>query len=196
MMKDGSRFFSGLAKAVFRNISCCKEFVETVQTCYGPNGMNKMSCLAPTKCHVLHLGRNNPKFDYTMGADALGEAEWEKDLGVIVHNSLRPSLQCAKAAKKANAVLGQLIRGVTYRDKVVFTNLYKTFVRPIIEYCACSWSPWTEGDKNVLEAVQKRAVKAISNLRTRTSQWAVLGDQVGGSVLYIKSLNYVLVSYS
>jgi len=42
MMKDGARFYSGLEEAVFRNISACKEFAETVQTCYGPNGMNKM----------------------------------------------------------------------------------------------------------------------------------------------------------
>ena len=27
---------------MFRNIGACKEFAETVQTCYGPNGMNKM----------------------------------------------------------------------------------------------------------------------------------------------------------
>ena len=42
MMKDGARFFSGLEEAVIRNIGACKEFAETVQTCYGPNGMNKM----------------------------------------------------------------------------------------------------------------------------------------------------------
>lgn len=42
MMKDGARFFSGLEEAVIRNIGACKEFSETVQTCYGPNGMNKM----------------------------------------------------------------------------------------------------------------------------------------------------------
>jgi len=42
MMKDGARFYSGLEEAVFRNISACKEFAETVQSCYGPNGMNKM----------------------------------------------------------------------------------------------------------------------------------------------------------
>lgn len=42
MMKDGARFYSGLEEAVFRNIGACKEFAETVQTCYGPNGMNKM----------------------------------------------------------------------------------------------------------------------------------------------------------
>jgi len=42
MMKDGSRFFSGLEEAVIRNISACKEFAETIQSAYGPNGMNKM----------------------------------------------------------------------------------------------------------------------------------------------------------
>ncbi|KAG8249924.1 Assists the folding of proteins upon ATP hydrolysis [Homalodisca vitripennis] len=34
--------FSGLEEAVFRNISACKQFAETVRTAYGPNGMNKI----------------------------------------------------------------------------------------------------------------------------------------------------------
>ncbi|XP_011297643.1 T-complex protein 1 subunit theta [Fopius arisanus] len=42
MMKEGSLYFSGLEEAVFRNISACKEFAQTVRTAYGPNGMNKM----------------------------------------------------------------------------------------------------------------------------------------------------------
>ena len=42
MMKDGARFFSGLEEAVIRNIGACKEFSETLSSCYGPNGMNKM----------------------------------------------------------------------------------------------------------------------------------------------------------
>ena len=31
---------------------------------------------------------------------------------------------------------------------------------------------------------------------TKYAQWAILGGHVGGSILYIKSLNYVLVYYS
>ncbi|KAK0182996.1 hypothetical protein PV327_001075 [Microctonus hyperodae] len=42
MMKEGSRYFSGLEEAVFRNINACKQFTQTVRTAYGPNGMNKM----------------------------------------------------------------------------------------------------------------------------------------------------------
>ena len=76
-------------------------------------------------------------------------------------------MQCAKAAKKANSVLGQLCRGVGYRDKNVFIDLYKTYVRPHLEYAVQAWSPWTIGDKEILEAVQRRAVKAVSNLKGR-----------------------------
>ena len=52
------------------------------------------------------------KYEYTMVGTELESSEWEKDLGVLVHHSLRPTMQCAKAAKKANSVLGQLLRGV------------------------------------------------------------------------------------
>lgn len=34
--------FSGLEEAVYRNISACKDFADTVRTAYGPNGMNKI----------------------------------------------------------------------------------------------------------------------------------------------------------
>lgn len=34
--------FSGLEEAVFRNITACKQFADTVRTAYGPNGMNKI----------------------------------------------------------------------------------------------------------------------------------------------------------
>ncbi|GLG97589.1 T-complex protein 1 subunit delta [Gryllus bimaculatus] len=42
MLKEGARYFRGLEEAVFRNISACKQFAQTVRTAYGPNGMNKM----------------------------------------------------------------------------------------------------------------------------------------------------------
>ena len=55
-----------------------------------------------------------------------------------------------------------------YRDKKVYIDLYKTYVMPHLEYCAPAWSPWTIGDKEVLEAVQRRSVKAVTNLRSQT----------------------------
>ena len=120
------------------------------------------------KCHVIHAGRGNHQFEYFMGGRSLETVDCEKDVGVLLHKSFRPSMHCAMAAKKANMVLGQLSRGVSFRDRVTFIGLYKTYVRPHLEYCVQAWAPWTVGDKAVLESVQKRAVGMVSNLRGAT----------------------------
>ena len=79
-------------------------------------------------------------------------------------SSLKPSLQCAKAASRANQVLGQMARSVTYRDKFTFIRLYKVYVRPHLQYCSPAWSPYSVGDRKVLESVQRRAVNMVSNI--------------------------------
>ena len=67
--------------------------------------------------------------------------------------------------KKANLVLGRMARSFTYRDKNVWVRLYKTYVRPHLEYCVQSWSPWTQADIKVLEDVQRRAIRMVSGLQ-------------------------------
>ena len=116
-----------------------------------------------SKCHILHLGNGNKKFEYVMGGQVLEEVESEKDVGVMIHQSLKPSLQCTRAAERANQVLGQLSRAVSYRDKQTFLKLYKVFVRPHLEYAVASWSPWLQSDKEMLEKVQRRALNMVSN---------------------------------
>ena len=90
-----------------------------------------------------------------------------KDLGVTVTNRLSVSTQCAKAAKTANAVLGQISRAFHFRDRSIFTGLYKQYVRPHLEYAVQAWSPWLEKDKEVLEAVQKTAARTVSGLKAQ-----------------------------
>ena len=92
----------------------------------------------------------------------------EKDVGVIVHNSLKPSEMCAKAASKANKVLGQMSRAIHFRDRSTWIKLYKTYVRCHLEYCIQAWSPWTQADKDLLEKVQMRAVRMVSGLEGKT----------------------------
>ena len=57
------------------------------------------------KCKVMHLGKNNPRYKYTIKGIQMAEMESEKDLGVWIDSSLKPSLQCEQAAKNANRVL-------------------------------------------------------------------------------------------
>ena len=51
-------------------------------------------------------------------------------------------------------VLGQLARGVTYRDRVTFIRLYQVFVLPHLSYAVSAWAPYNKADKDLLEKVQ------------------------------------------
>jgi hypothetical protein len=62
------------------------------------------------KCNFMHLGRKNNKYDYEMAGQKLDITKEEKDFGVIVSDNLKPAAQCAKAAKTALTVLGQISR--------------------------------------------------------------------------------------
>ena len=128
------------------------------------------------KCHILHTGKHNKNFSYQWGNGELAVTTQEKDVGVIISDCLKPSVQCAEAAKKANRVLGQITRAISYRDKFTFARLYKVYVRPHLQYCSSAWSPYTVADKDLLESVQRRAVKMISNLSgTYEEKLAALG---------------------
>ena len=116
------------------------------------------------KCKVMHLGRGNLDADYTMLGKTLKTTEEEKDVGVRMQKSLKPSAQCAAAARTAQTVLSQIGRSFHYRDRHVFVRLYKNYVRPHLEFSTPAWSPWTEEDKSIIEDVQRRAVRMISGL--------------------------------
>ena len=120
------------------------------------------------KCKVMHMGRSNRRYQYTMGGKPLKVTEEEKDIGVYITSNLKPSTQCAAAARTAQAVLGQITRAFHYRDRHTFVKLYQQYVRPHLEFATQAWSPWTEGDKQILEKVQERVVKMVSGLKSNT----------------------------
>ena len=107
-------------------------------------------------------------YNYTMNGIPLTEVQEEKDIGVIIHKSLKPSRHCAEMARKANTVLSQISRSFHFRDKKVFIQLYKQHVRSLLEFSSTSWSPWTAADIEIIEKVQKRAVRMISGLTGQT----------------------------
>jgi hypothetical protein len=102
-----------------------------------------------------------------MAGQQLEATREEKDLGVIVSENLKPAAQCAKAAKTAKTVLGQIARAFQYWDRTIFPQLYKQNVRPHLEFMVQAWSPWLQADKELLESVQRRAVGMVSGLQNR-----------------------------
>ena len=58
---------------------------------------------------------------------------------------------------KANQVLGLIRRTGGTANTTTFSLLYKTLVRPLLEYAAPVWNPYLVKDIHAIESVQRRA---------------------------------------
>ena len=75
------------------------------------------------KCSIMHLGRQNSKTTYKMNGQTLSTLQNQKDLGVTITDNCQPSEQCAKAAKKAYQVMGQINRSFSCYTKDVMLQI-------------------------------------------------------------------------
>ena len=94
--------------------------------------------------------------------------EEERDLGVWTDSSLKPSLQCTKAASNANRLLGMILKSFHYRTKQSLVPLFTALVRPKLEFAVAACNPWFERDIECLKKVQKRLIRSLSNVRGAT----------------------------
>ena len=117
------------------------------------------------KCKTMHIGSANNRFGYNMNGQRLEEINNEKDLGIIIRNDLKVSEQCQQACNKANRMLGLIRRTISSRNPVILTRLYKSLVRPHLEYNSVAWSPFYKKDKEMIEKVQHRFTRFFGFLR-------------------------------
>ena len=122
-----------------------------------------------SKCKHMQVG-NKLSVDYNLMDHQNGERKIishvssEHDLGIWCTADLKPSLQCQHAVSKAMKVLGLIKRTFKYFNNTSLSKLYKTYVRPHLEYCVQVWSPFLAGDIDSLEKVQHRATKLVPSI--------------------------------
>ena len=90
----------------------------------------------------------------------------EKDLGVNVDNQLKFSNH-EMQVNKGNKILDLIRRSFTYLDRKSILTMYKTLVRPLLEYGHTIIYPRYEKDKKLIEGVQRRATKMVQELKDK-----------------------------
>ena len=99
-----------------------------------------------------------------MDGKFLDDIDEEKDLGMLIDKDLKFHRQTASAVKKANSALGIVKKTFANLDDKNFPLLYKSLVRPHLEYGNVIWGPFYKGDEEQVERVQRRATKAVAGL--------------------------------
>jgi hypothetical protein len=123
----------------------------------------------PNKCKVMRIGRGHPDFTYVMKdvnnhTINLEETTVEKDLGVQVDNKLSFRDQALASVKKANQKVGLIRRSFSNIDRQTLPLLFRSLVRPHLEYAITIWSPRLKADQDLIEQVQKRATRLVPGL--------------------------------
>ena len=120
------------------------------------------------KCKVMHIGKNNPQNQYHMGDDLLPAVDSEKDLGILFSRSLDFGDHITSCINKATSCIAWVTRSVISREREVMLKIYKSMIRPHIEYCVQLWSPLpSHGNWGLilaLEDIQRKYTRLIDGL--------------------------------
>ena len=133
---------------------------------------NKMK-FHPSKTKVLMVSKFKPplidilpciQYYYKMGTNLLDYVSAQKDLGILMNNTLNFTEHANSLYNTANQKLGILKRTCHFvKDENKRRVLYLTLVRSIFEHCPIVWRPSNNTVINKLESIQKRAFKWIRN---------------------------------
>ena len=126
------------------------------------------------KCSVLHLDSSNQRNGHYMVDDLtqihtmIKSVESIRDLGIIADKKFKFDKHIVEIAKKASGVLTSIQRTMKFVNKETFNALYKSLVRPILEYCAPVWNLCKVKQIKILESVQTQATKLVKELKNKS----------------------------
>ena len=123
----------------------------------------------PSKCKVLHINKNsNPLNRYYLDEVELKSVNTERDLGVLTSNSFTWNENINNAINKANSTIAWISRSIINRSEPVMMLIYKSLIRPHIEYCVQVWNPvpqrGTWDTILAIENVQRRFTRLIDGI--------------------------------
>ena len=120
----------------------------------------------------MHLGKNNPKYDYTIKdfkeqdkITTMSETFCEKDLGVHIDPDLNFESHIKIVTKKAHSLSGMIMGTFVNKSPSVFIPLFKALIRPVVEYGNPVWCPYLRKNIDEIEKIQRNYTRNIIGMK-------------------------------
>jgi ribonuclease P/MRP protein subunit RPP40 len=133
--------------------------------------LNKME-LNRLKYQLIQYGKNDElKLPYKIDENTVvKKSETVKDLGVLMSANMKFIDHIMEVKSKAKKVASWIFRIVESRTAETIVLLFKTYVRPILEYSCSLWSPHQVTYIAALEAIQRSVTARIQGMEN-LSYW-------------------------
>ena len=109
----------------------------------------------PIKSSTMKLGRFKTNVTYSINNVDIPEVQSVKDLGLTYDANMRFDDYINNITRRAYQRTGFIFQGFISRNNGLLMRAYMTYVRPILEYSTCVWSPYMLKDIRQVEDVQR-----------------------------------------
>ena len=134
---------------------------------YHWSNMNNMK-FNSLKFELLRYGKDKDLKENTSYVtpdwDVIEQKETVKDLGVSMSADNTFKVHIANIAESAKKMASWVLRTFETRERTPMMTLYKTLVRPLLEYSSPLWTPTSKEEIKKLEDIQKSFVKKIKGV--------------------------------
>ncbi|MPC24670.1 hypothetical protein E2C01_017758 [Portunus trituberculatus] len=109
------------------------------------------------------MGKSNrkPMWEYKMREEVIMKRSEEKDLGVIIQDTLIPE----RHINMLFASTYKTLTNIKYMEKSMMKMIITMMIRPRFEYALVVWSPHMQKDIRKLERIQRIATKMVSEVK-------------------------------
>lgn len=157
-----------------------REILDSADQSALQSDLNKISTWCDTwlmklntnKCKVMRVTRqkhNTTACTYILNHDPLTKVSCYKYLGVYISDNLSWQTHIDHITSDANRMLGFLRRNFALASADIKLVLYKTLVRPKLEYASSIWDPHINSLLHDIEAIQNRSARFILSNYFRTA---------------------------
>ena len=139
----------------------------------------------PAKCQTLLITRSRKPLQpsYILHGHTLENVSSAKYLVVTINNTVSWDDHISNTCSKVNRALVFLRRNLKISASNIKKKAYKVFVRPLLEYAASVWDPYSQKNIANIEAVQRRAARFVLSRFRNTSSVNKMLEALGWPTL-------------